>query len=120
MTHEEKIKRRKAILYDIASGMSLAECSDKHGLAENTIYRLCKDRGIEPLILPMQKQLGVNTYKIIAQLQNTMKSLEEIAQDCRVTKQRVHEIQGFMLANGIQIRLPQQRGYKRKTFLGEK
>lgn len=120
MTHQEKMKRRRAIIYDMATGMSLKECSEKHEVAENTIYKLCKDSGVSILTQPFTKNLSVNTYKIIAQLQNTMKSLEEIAQDHGVSKQRVHEIQGFMLANGIQIRLPQQKGYKRKTFLGDK
>ena len=97
-----RVARRKLVAADVAAGLTVAEASAKHGVSLELVYKACQEHGVP---LPGQRnKLSLNTYAIVAALLYTKKTLGQIAQEFRVSRQRVHQISKAARAGGIKIK----------------
>ena len=104
MTHPERAARRKAIANCIQQGMTLAEACISQKVSPKTVYDACQEHGIKiPKALPKQ-DAAPSSYAILKQLlegASIRGTANRIAQECKVSRQRVHLIKKAAIEGGF-------------------
>lgn len=106
MTNLEKIERRENIARDAATGCySLKHLCLKYNVTYTTVYKSCREYGINWKDKNVGKGSPSTSWKILAFLLNTNLTCEEIGEEFNVTKQRVHQLLTKARDCGIRVRI---------------
>ena len=100
MTHAERRKRREAIVDEYKAGATVPALAKKYGLGASTIHDLLVRLKVLRRKDPEDK---LSAYAVLAELQNTNKTLDAIGRAGGITRQRVHQILTTARANGMKF-----------------
>lgn len=84
LTKAERAERRKRMAAAVAGGASASEAAKQFGASANTVYSACREYKVVIL-----STVHADTLTLIARLQNTDDTHEQIAADFGVTRQQV-------------------------------
>lgn len=87
---EQRRERRKGMAEAIRSGKTISEVCKEYETSPGTVVFACKENGVRNV--NSRYEIRLPTYQIVASLQNTDKTLEEIATEFNLSKQRVGQI----------------------------
>lgn len=91
LTHPERAVRRAELAADVADGMAPSEAAEKYGVSQAWAYAACVEHDVP---LPHWHKAGV--VEVVAALleprRDPVQTLQTIATQCFVSKQRVHQI----------------------------
>lgn len=107
MTRKELRERREAIAkYCVENGVSsfaeMCAVASRFHVDPNTVYNSCREAGLNLLKREKKNHLSPSTYKIIAAMFRT-DSVEEIAKECKCSRDRVLSIHKACVLSGIPV-----------------
>ena len=106
MTHAERAKRRRDVVDAVRNGSTIRDVAEQYQICTGYVYKLCMIEGValplpvrpprpEPRCIRKIKKatpLGMNAYRVVAELINTEDSLREIGRNLEISPQRVCQI----------------------------
>ena len=106
MTHAERAKRRRDVVDAVRNGSTIRDVAKRYQISASYVYQLCMLEGVplplsgrpprpEPRCIREIKKatpLGMNAYRVVAELINTEDSLREIGRNLEISPQRVCQI----------------------------
>ena len=88
MTHTQRKKRRQAIAKYMQEGHNRAQAAEKFKCSEALIRTACREHGISQTRVVIKD----TTLKAIAQMQNTDKTINKIADDIGVSASLINQV----------------------------
>lgn len=101
MTHHDRYLRRKAISEQVREGVPLSEVCNLHQVTDSYARKCCQEFGVR--ISQHKQHLSTTTYEIISELQNTDRTLSQIADTHQVSRQWVWEVLQQARNSGIKF-----------------
>ncbi len=100
MTHPERAARRKEIAEYVRANHSRQEAVVKFGVSIDSVDQACREHGVKPTRYQHRQP---KSFEIVAVLQNTSKTIVEIADERGVEHQWVRELYHAALEGGIKF-----------------
>lgn len=88
MTSSKVAERRKGIIRDAESGMTVKELVAKYGISMSFVYETLK--GVS--VASDGQNVQVRPFVILKKIMTSPETDAEIARECKVSRQRVHQI----------------------------
>lgn len=100
LTHYLRARRREAIANDLKNGLTFKEIAAKYDMSNSHIAAISREHGVRC----GTRMLSPNTYEIIRDLIKTDWPMSYIAEQHKVTRQRVGQINKCCVDAGVPVR----------------
>jgi len=107
-THEQRKIRRKSMALAVKSGSLMGETAEMYDVSVHTVRDACKENGVNiPFVNRTSNKethrVPLTHFQIVADLQNTVLTYQEIGAKYGVSRERVRQIREYAIASKIKM-----------------